>query len=93
MLPFSPQVFGLNSPASSQFTAGPSRADFEAAFAASKGRMGSPADLMAMSNMRIGSSPASSAWAQEWNASQTEGQQMKRKCSLVLCALSEVLKF
>ncbi|KAF8602358.1 TPR-like protein [Ceratobasidium sp. AG-I] len=76
-LPFSPQAFGLNSPAGSQFTAGPGRADFEAAFASSKGRMGSPADLMAMSNMRIGGSPASSAWAQEWNASQAEGQQIQ----------------
>ncbi|KAG9097377.1 Peroxisomal membrane signal receptor PTS1, partial [Ceratobasidium sp. UAMH 11750] len=70
-LPFSPHAFGLNSPGGSQIAAGPSQADFEAAFNASKGRMGSPADLMAMSQMRIG---GSNAWAQEWNALQNEGK-------------------
>ncbi|KAG9125252.1 Peroxisomal membrane signal receptor PTS1, partial [Ceratobasidium sp. 392] len=73
-LPFSPQAFGLNSSGGSQFAAGPSQVDFEAAFNASKGRMGSPADLMAMSQMRIGGSPAPNAWAQEWNALQSEGK-------------------
>ncbi|KAG8739280.1 Peroxisomal membrane signal receptor PTS1 [Ceratobasidium sp. 414] len=73
-LPFSPQAFGLNSPGGSQFAAGPGQADFEAAFNASKGRMGSPADLMAMSQMRIGGSSAPNAWAQEWNALQSDGK-------------------
>ncbi|QRV94811.1 peroxisomal targeting signal receptor [Ceratobasidium sp. AG-Ba] len=73
-LPFSPQAFGLNTPGGSKFVGGPSQADFEAAFNASKGRMGSPADLMAMSNMRIESSPGPSAWAQEWSSFQGESK-------------------
>jgi hypothetical protein len=36
--------------------------------------MGTPADLMAMSNMRIGNSTGPSAWLQEWDVNQMEGQ-------------------
>ncbi|KAF8753645.1 Tetratricopeptide repeat [Rhizoctonia solani] len=56
------------------FAAGPSQADFEAAFNASKGRMGTPADLMAMSNMKIRSSTDPSVWLQEWDEGKAEGQ-------------------
>jgi hypothetical protein len=69
----------MNAPGGSRFAAGPNQVDFEAAFNASKGRMGTPADLMAMSNMRIGDSPAPNAWAQEWNSNQTEGQHVARE--------------
>ncbi|KAJ1302725.1 hypothetical protein OPQ81_003039 [Rhizoctonia solani] len=73
-LPFSPQSFGLAGPGVAPFAAGPSQADFEAAFNASKGRMGTPADLMAMSNLKIGNSPGPSAWLQEWDEGRPEGQ-------------------
>ncbi|KAL5640294.1 hypothetical protein ACGC1H_007535 [Rhizoctonia solani] len=71
-LPFSPQAFGLGGPGVARFAAGPSQADFEAAFNASKGRIGTPADLMAMSNMKIGSSHGPSAWVQEWDEGKVE---------------------
>ncbi|CAE6448545.1 unnamed protein product, partial [Rhizoctonia solani] len=72
-LPFSPQAFGLGQ-GPAHFAAGPSQADFEAAFNASKGRIGTPADLMAMSNMKIGNSLGPSAWLQEWDEGKVEGQ-------------------
>ncbi|KAF8713741.1 Tetratricopeptide repeat, partial [Rhizoctonia solani] len=72
-LPFSPQAFGLGQ-GPAHFAAGPSQADFEAAFNASKGRMGTPADLMAMSNMKIRSSTDPSVWLQEWDEGKAEGQ-------------------
>ncbi|KAH7338910.1 hypothetical protein B0J17DRAFT_659029 [Rhizoctonia solani] len=72
-LPFSPQAFGLGGPGVTHFGAGPSQADLEAAFNASKGRIGTPADLMAMSNMKIGTSPGPSAWLQEWDEGKAEG--------------------
>lgn len=61
----------------------PSQADFEAAFNASRGRMGTPADLMALSNMRIGNSASPSGWIQEWDANQTKSQSATGKHALV----------